>query len=247
MGELNTINLGNTIHRVNKFSTSPQLPSIVEFKDFNRDIFTTLTNSDKFDLVSSSRCEEFLAVALVGSPGGDDIAPAIWSSQGQVELYGRINDAKNVFINTIPSAIYFAANNFENVYVLNSSATLMAIKHFPQDSADITNVTTLSWNDAYNDMPQLDLAIVMYGYISSDDQLFESILNALSVRGVLIIQNASNGGSLYQTLGDKRPLETGAQESLSAQMHKKIIDRGDFIVQHTQGWISQTVCVKVGV
>jgi hypothetical protein len=245
MSEINVITVGNATHRISSFSYPPQLPSIVEFKDFSRAIYTRLTESDKFDLRTSSRSEEFLAYGLVGAPGGEDIAPVIWSSHGQAEMYGRLCNAKNVLIHTVPYAIYFAANNYENVYVLNSSSTLISKEHLPSGSEDINNVTTLSWDAAYNNMPQLDMAIVLYSHICADDSLFDAIMNAMNPNGVVIIQNSSNGGALYEALGDKKPLEMAAQVSLSALLHKKIIDRGDFLTQHFQGWVSHTVCVKL--
>ena len=245
MSEINVITVGNATHRISSFSYPPQLPSIVEFKDFSRAIYTRLTESDKFDLRTSSRSEEFLAYGLVGAPGGEDIAPVIWSSHGQAEMYGLLCNAKNVLIHTVPYAIYFAANNYENVYVLNSSSTLIAKEHLPSGSEDINNVTTLSWDTAYNNMPQLDMAIVLYSHICADDLLFDAIMNAMNPNGVVIIQNSSNGGALYEALGDKKPLEMAAQVSLSALLHKKIIDRGDFLTQHFQGWVSHTVCVKL--
>lgn len=245
MSEMNIITVGNAIHRVSSFSCPPQLPSIVEFKDFSRAIYSRLTESDKFDLLSSARSGEFLAYGLVGAPGGEDIAPVVWGSHGQQELYGKLCGAKNVFIHSVPYAIYFAAHNYENVYVLNCASTLIASEHLPATGTDITNVNTLSWEDAYNNMPQLDMAVVMYSHICSDDSLFDSIMNAMRPNGVVVIHDSGNGGALYEVLGDKRPLAMAAQASLPALLHKKILDRGDFLTQHFQGWTSHTVCVKL--
>lgn len=245
MSEITSVTVGNATHRISTFSCPPQLPSIVEFKDLSRAIFSRLTDSDKFDLRTSSRSEEFLAYGLVGAPGGEDVAPAVWSSHGQVEMYGRLCGAKNVFVHTVPYAIYFAANNFNNVYVLNCASTLIAAEHASVSNVDIANVSTLSWNDAYNNMPQLDVAVVMYAHIAADDSLFDSIMNAVRPNGIVIIHNASNGGALYEVLGDKKPLDMAAELSLSAYLHKKIIDRGDFVTQHFQGWVSHTACVKL--
>lgn len=245
MSEINIVTVGNATHRISSFSCPPQLPSIVEFKDFSRAIYSRLTESDKFDLRTSSRSEEFLAYGLVGAPGGEDIAPVVWSSHGQAEMYGRLCGAKDVFIHSVPYAIYFAAHNYENIYVLNCASTLIAGSHDTASNADITNVTTLSWDDAYNNMPKLDMAVVMYSHICADDSLFDAIMNAMKPNGVVIIHNSSNGGALYEVLGDKKPLDMAAQVSLSALLHKKILDRGDFLTQHFQGWVSHTVCVKL--
>ena len=245
MNEINIVTVGNATHRVSSFSYPPQLPSIVEFKDFSKSIYARLVNHEQFDLRTSSRSEEFLAYALVGAPGGDDIAPVIWSSHGQAEMYGRLCGAQNVLIHTVPYAIYFAANNYENIYVLNCASTLIAKEHMPIGTQDITNVTTLDWQDAYSNMPALDMAVVMYSHLAADDALFDSILNAIRPNGVVVIQNSSNGGALYEVLGDKKPLDAAAEISLSALVHKKIIDRGDFLTQHFQGWVSHTVCVKL--
>ena len=239
------VTVGNAMHRVSAFSYPPQLPSIVEFKNFSKEIYAHLVGSEDFDLRTASRSEEFLAYALVGAPGGDDIAPVIWSSHGQAEMYGRLCAAKDVFIHTVPYAIYFAAHNYDNVYVLNCASTRIAQQHFPQGTDDISNVTTLTWGDAYAAMPQLDMAIVMYSHLAADDNLFDSLMNAIRPNGVLVIHNASNGGALYEVLGDKKPLDMAAEVSLSALMHKKILDRGDFLTQHFQGWVSHTVCVKL--
>lgn len=245
MSAINIVTVGNATHRVSSFSCPPQLPSIVEFKDFSRAIYSRLTESDKFDLRASSRCEEFLAYGLVGAPGGEDIAPVVWSSHGQAEMYGRLCNAKNVFIHTVPYAIYFAAHNYENVYVVNCASTLIASQHLTEVDEDITNVTTLTWDVAYNNMPKLDMAIIMYSHLVADDLLLDSIMDAMNPNGVIVIQNSSDGGSLYEALGDKKPLAMAAQKSLSALLHKKIIDRGDFLTQHFQGWVSHTVCVKL--
>jgi hypothetical protein len=245
MSEINMVMVGNAMHRISSFLCPPEIPSIVEFKDFSRAIYSHLTESDKFDLRASSRSEDFLAYGLVGAPGGDEIAPVIWSSHGQVEMYGHLCGAENVFIDTTPYAIYFAANNYSNVYVLNCASTLIAAEHTTTSDDDINNVTTLSWDDAYNNMPSLDMAIVLFSHLAADDSLFDSIMNAIRPNGVVVIQNASNGGLLYEALGDKKPLAMAAQTSLSALLHKKILDRGDFLTQHFQGWVSSTVCVKL--
>jgi len=245
MNEINIVTVGNATHRVSSFSYPPQLPSIVEFKDFSKDIYSRLVNDEQFDLRTSSRSEEFLAYALVGAPGGDDIAPVVWSSHGQAEMYGRLCGAKDVLIHTVPYAIYFAANNYDNVYVLNCASTLIAKEHMPAGTPDIANVTTLDWTNAYENMPALDMAVVMYAHLAADDSLFDAIMNAIRPNGLVVIHNASNGGALYEVLGDKKPLEVAAEVSLSALMHKKILDRGDFLTQHFQGWVSHTVCVKL--
>lgn len=245
MSEINIVTVGNAMHRISSFSCPPQLPSIVEFKDFSRAVYSRLTESDKFDLRTSSRSEDFLAYGLVGAPGGEEIAPVIWSSHGQVEMYGRLCGAENVFIDTVPYGIYFAAHNYNNVYVLNCASTLIASEYAATIDIDIANVTTLSWDDAYNNMPSLDMAVVMFSHIATDDSLFDSIMNAVRPNGVVIINNSSNGGLLYEALGDKKPLALAAQTSLSALLHKKILDRGDFLTQHFQGWASYTACVKL--
>lgn len=245
MNDINVVTVGNATHRVSSFSCPPQLPTIVEFKNFSKDIYSRLVNDDNFDLRTSSRSEEFLAYALVGAPGGEDIAPVVWSSHGQAEMYGRLCGARDVLIHSVPYAIYFAAHNYENVYVLNCASTLIAQQHMPVDSPEINNVTTLDWENAYNNMPSLDMAIVMYSHLASDDNLFNSIMNAIRPNGLVVIQNSSNGGALYEVLGDKKPLDAAAEVSLSALMHKKILDRGDFLTQHFQGWVSHTVCVKL--
>lgn len=245
MNEMNIITVGNATYRVSSFSCPPQLPSIVEFKDFCRAIYSRLTESDKFDLLTSARSGEFLGYGLIGAPGGEDLAPVIWGAHGQQEMYGTLCGAKNVFIHSVPYAIYFAAHTYENVYVLNCASTLIASEHLSATNTDITNVNTLSWDDAYNNMPQLDMAIVMYSHLCSDDSLFDSIMNAMRPNGVVVIHDSSNGGNLYEVLGDKKPLAMAAQISLSALLHKKILDRGDFLTTHFQGWVSNTVCVKL--
>lgn len=245
MAELNIITLGNAMHRISSFACPSQLPSITEFKAFSRGIYNTLVSSQHFDLRTASRSEEFLAYALVGSPAGDELAPMIWSSHGQAEIYGRLSGAENVFIHTVPYAIYFAAHNYKNVFVANCAATAIAANQLTSSDEPITNVTTLAWDSIYNSMPELDMAMILYSHIASDDTLFTSVLNSLKPNGVLVIQNASNGGALYEALADKKPLAVAAEMSLSADLHKKIMDRGDFIIQHFQGWVSHTVCVKV--
>ena len=245
MTEINMVTVGNAMHRVSNFSYPPQLQSIREFIAFSKEVYSHLVDSDKFDLRTASRSEEFLAYGLVGAPNGDVVAPVIWSSHGQAEMYGRMCGARNVFIHSVPYAIYFASNLYENVYVANCASTLIAQQHMPQGSQDISNVTTLSWDDLYSKMPPLDMAIVLYSHIASDDRLFDSVLNAMRPNGSVIIQNSSNGGALYEIFGDKKPLDTAAEMSLSALLHKKIIDRGDFLTQHIQGWASHTICVKL--
>jgi len=245
MNESDVVTVGNATHRVSSFSYPPQLTTITEFKEFSKAVYSYLVSNENFDLRTSSRSEEFLAYALVGAPGGEDVAPVVWSSHGQAEMYGRLCGARDVLIHTVPYAIYFAANNYENVYVLNCASTLIAQQHMPEGTPDITNVTTLNWADAYENMPELDMAVVMYAHLASDDSLFDAIMNAIRPNGVVIIHNASNGGALYEVLGDKKPLAAAAEVSLSALLHKKILDRGDFLTQHFQGWVSHTVCVKL--
>lgn len=245
MNRIDIVAVGNATHRISSFTCPPQLPSIVEFIDFSRAVYSRLNASDHFDLLTSSRSEEFFGYGMVGAPGGEQVAPVVWSSLAQEEMFGRLCNAKNVLIHTVPSAIYFAAHNYENVYVLNCAATLIAGSHNTASVANITNVTTLSWDDAYNNMPQLDMAVVLYASISADDSLFDSVMNAIKPNGVVVIHNASDGGSLYDALADKRPLAMAAESSLSALLHKKIIDRGDFVTTHFQGWASNTICVKL--
>jgi hypothetical protein len=245
MPDFNVVTLGNTMHRVSAFRTPPQMPTVTEFKQFSKDIYARLTDSPNFDLSAAARCEEFLAIGLVGAPGGEELAPAIWSSHGQAEMYGLLSKAKNVFIHTVPYAVYFAANNYESVYVLNCASTKIAIEHAPDDVGGLDNVTTLSWDDAYNNMPPLDMAVVLFPQLASDDKLCDALLDAITPGGVLVVHNSSNGGALYEVLADKKSLDLAANESLSAALHKKLLDRGDFVTQHFQGWISHTTCVKL--
>jgi len=70
MNEINVVTVGNATHRVSSFSYPPQLPTITEFKDFSKEVYSHLVNNENFDLRTSSRSEEFLAYALVGAPGG---------------------------------------------------------------------------------------------------------------------------------------------------------------------------------
>lgn len=243
MSTINAISVGNAAYRVSKYAYPPQVPSITEYNTLLKEIYFKFSSSEHFDLRLMSRSQDFLGYGIMGAPGGELLSPAIWTLESTYHLFGLLNNAKNAFIQSTFFTIYSAANLYENVYVVSNAASLMASKHL--GNLDIENVTTLTWDEAYHNMPSIDIAIVGYSSLIMDNALLTSCLDSLSLNGVLVILNSGDGGALYTALGDKKPLEMAIPLSSSSRLHKEIIDRGDFITHHISGFLSLTICTKV--
>ena len=239
--EINALQVANATNMVSTLSMPDCIPTEQAFIEFCQSVYAKMTAHEDFTLLDLSRSEEFRSFAYAGIPNGEVIAPAILGAHSIFEFLKEMTGATNVFWHAVVSGTIFASHLFDNVYVLNDTTTLIMANEAA--TSGIENVIPVPRSTLSETLPPLDLSAVLISSVVGDYDILDIIIDKLKPKGILVIGNSSLGGSMYDVL-DGLTLEQTEDISIPSFVHKKIIDRGDVLTYHVQGWISYTVCVK---
>ena len=210
---------------VEEASLLPDLDSLI---NLSRDMYNYVANSGDIELRYAGRSVEFHSFGVVGAPGGELLAPMIWSISHFGQFFCNLVKAKvGLVIGGVPEII-FAAQSLETVYTANT--TPVGIMNEVFDTSGLGNVTTLSWVQMRGEMPPLDIANVVINNLV-DDNVTLAIMQAIKPDGLFIVTNASNGSELYSN---------STLESFSESVHNLILSTGEFDSYHIQGYTSFT-------
>jgi hypothetical protein len=213
-------------------SPSALLPDIDSFVNLSKLMYEKVSEKGEQQLSYAGRSVEFHSFGVVGAPGGELLAPMIWTISHFSQMISNLTNAKvGLIIGGVPE-IFFASESLETVYVANTTPVGIMDQVF--DATSITNIESLSWDIIRNELPELDMANILLNNLT-DDSVTIAIANALKVGGILIVTNASNGSELYMDNND---------QSFSEYVHDLILSTCNFESYHFQGYTSFTVFKK---
>jgi hypothetical protein len=226
------VRIGEETHFALSLQENPHISSLDDYILLCRDIYSFVEEIAGGSVDLPGRSTEFHYYGVTGAPGGEILAPMIWSISHFPKFFGKLIDAQSAFVIGSPIELVLAADSIETVYTANHSSIHLLNSVRPLWEFD--NVITLPWATVKESIPQVDCAQVVINYIA-DQQILDSILSSIKPGGLLIISNSSNGGELYNQGGDT---------SLPHEIHDYIKSTNNFDVMHMQGYISYTLCVR---
>lgn len=226
------VRIGEETHFALSAQPNPHITSLEEYVSLCRDLYEYVKSVSGGSVDMPSRSTEFHYFGVSGAPGGEILAPMIWSISHFPAFFATLKQAVNSLVIGSPIELVLASQSAQNVYTVNHPSIYLLNKVRP--SMTLSNVTTLSWDTLRHSLPQIDFAQIVINYVV-DDAVLDSILNSISPGGLLVISNSSNGGELY---GDN-----GAS-SFPHQLHERIKLTNNFDMMHMQGYISYTLCIR---
>ena len=195
---------------------------------FLRDLYNYTNENSNVKIMS--RSIEFQSYGVVGAPGGEALLDMIWTASHMQAFFAKIINASSGFIIDGAACIFPFAEVVDNVYTANTATIGLTSKVV--DTSSINNVTTLSWYDIKNNMPNVDIVASHLNFLTDYD-ILDSLLDCVNPGGLFILSNASNGSEMYHK-----------ENSFPEEVHNRILSRGDFLSFHLQGYISYTIFIK---
>lgn len=226
------IRIGEETHFALDLQQDTHITSVDDYVSLCRDMYDYVKDAAGGNVDLPARALEFHYFGVSGAPGGEILAPMIWSISHFATFFSKLSNAQNALIIESPIITALAANSIPNVYTINSSSIFLLNKVRPDWQFD--NLNVVPWSTARTTLPSVDFAQVVINFLV-DDSLFDAILESISPGGLLIISNSSNGGELYGADGET---------SFPHEVHNKIKQTGNFDIMHLQGYISYTLCVR---
>lgn len=226
------VRIGEETHFALGVSPNPHISSLDEYISLCRDLYAFVETAGGGSVDMPSKSTEFHYFGVSGAPGGEVLAPMIWSISHLPKFFSKVTKAETAFVLGSPIELVLIADSVQTVYTSNHSSVYLLNKVRPEFNLD--NVVSLSWTDVRSTMPEVDFAQVVINYLA-DTQILDAVLGSIKQGGMLVISNSSNGGELYSDSGSS---------SLPHEIHKYIKDTGNFDVVHMQGYISYTLCTR---
>lgn len=226
------VRIGDETHFALKTSTNSILGTLEDYVDICRNMYNYVKDIAGGSIDYPSRSTEFHYYGVTGAPGGEILAPMLWSISHFPKFFANVIQAKDGLVIGSPIEILLASDCFDNVYTANHCS--LHLLNQIVDTSSINNVTTLSWDTIRTAMPQVDFAQIVINYIA-DSEILDAVIGAIKPGGLLIISNSSNGGELYNESGST---------SFPHEIHRKLKQLSDFDIMHMQGYISYTLCTR---
>lgn len=226
------VRIGEETHFALSYQQNAHIPSLEEYINLCRDLYEHVKTLSGGNVDMPSKSTEFHYFGVSGAPGGELLAPMIWSISHFPSFFAKLKQAVNSLVIGSPAELVLASTSSQNVYTVSHPSIHLLNKVRP--NLVLSNVKTLSWSQLQTSLPQLDFAQIVINYVA-DDNVLNSVLNSMSQGGLLIISNSSNGGELYGDYGET---------SFPHQLHEQIKSTNNFDVMHMQGYISYTLCIR---
>jgi hypothetical protein len=226
------IRIGDETHFALQTSTNSILANLEDYVRVCKDMFEHVKTIAGGSVDYPSRSTEFHYYGVTGAPGGEILAPMLWSISHFPKFFARLTQAQTGLVIGSPIEILLASDTLTTVYTANHCS--LHLLNQVVDTTSIENVTTLSWDTIRTSMPQVDFAQIVINYMA-DPAVFDAVVGAIKPGGLLIISNSSNGGELYNDSGTT---------SFPHELHRRLKEIPDFDIMHMQGYISYTLCTR---
>lgn len=204
--------------------TNSILPTVEDLLSFYRDLYN-YTNQ-RADVSLMSRSIDFHAYGLAGAPGGETLVDMVWAATKFPAFMALLTNSNTGFIIDGPASLFFMADILETVYTANTVGLGLTVNNI--DTSSISNVITLGWQEIINAMPSVDFVSCHLNALVDNDVL-DSLVNAVNPGGTFLLANASNGSEMYHT-----------DNSFPEEVHDRILSSNQFDSYHMQGYISFT-------
>lgn len=212
--------------------SSSYIKNIDDFVNLSRLMYNKVAEKGDEVLQYAGRSVEFHSFGVVGAPGGELLAPMIYTISHFGQFFSKLVNAKNgLIIGGVPEVI-FASTILDKVYTANTTPIGIASEFLDFDA--ISNLEILKWNEIIDNLPEIDIANILLNNLV-DDNLTVAVCNAIKPGGLFIVTNASNGSDLYND---------STQRTFSEYVHNLIMESGNFSSYHIQGYTSFTCYQK---